>query len=836
MRSLTRIEAAGRSALLSVRSYHVDLDLTTGPSTFRSTTTIAFDATDPDETTFLDVKPETLHSAYLNGRPLDVGALSDGRLPLTGLAERNEIVVTADMRYSNECEGMHRYVDPADGQVYLYTFVYVDNAPRVFACFDQPDLKAPYTFTVTAPDDWKVLGTSASVKTGPGRWELAETPPQATYLTALAAGPYASFHTEHGGTTLGLHCRASLRDSLAPDVDEVFEITGQCLDACGRLFGVDYPFGKFDQLFAPEFSVLSLDHPGLVLLRELYLFSSAAAVSERETRAVVLAHGISLMWMAGLVTNRWWDDLWLGQAFADYLAHRVPSEATRFPGPPTTFAVRRKAQAYVADQRPSTHPISLEGPDVQTVLLEMDRISYFKGHSALRQLAARVGDEALRTGLRIYFERHAYGSATFSDFMAALSTAVGTDLSGWADKWLKSANVNTLWPEITVADGRIRTAAICQSAPDTHPILRPHTFDIGLYGPGAARSTLRVQVDGQRRPLPELVGRPAPSLLLLNDGDLTYAKIRFDAASLAALPDLLPTLAPINRAMVWCALLLGVQDGVFPPADHLALVCRMIAVETEPSILAEVLEQARDDVADRFLLPEERPAALARIAESLRERLARTGAGDERQITLFRALIGSTADAGELRGWLAGTGLPAGLTLDADLAWRIRYRLTILGALTEAEISAAYDADPTSESERFATKCRAARPDPAAKESAWNAIINDTSLSSYTLWALAEGFWQPEQDELTAPYVERFFATMPEAAGRRGDLVLDVLLRFLYPRYAATIETLELAGAMLARDDVPVPLHLRVTDFTDDLRRVAEARDRQVRRTTAMSR
>ncbi|GAB3979800.1 hypothetical protein GCM10029978_076150 [Actinoallomurus acanthiterrae] len=506
MPSLARTEAAERGALLRVRSYRIDLDLTTGPDTFRSTTTVKFDAREPGAGTFLDLEPSELLSVTLNGRPLDA-AVTDGRLSLTGLATENELVVVADMAYSKECEGLHRFEDPADGQVYVYSFVYVDNAPKVFACFDQPDLKAPYTFAVTVPDEWQVLGNAPAVKVAPGRWEVASATSLATYLTALVAGPYTSFHSaEHGGVELGFHCRASLAEALKADVDEVFEITGRILAACTEMFGIDYPFGKLDQVFVPEFSVLSLDHPGCVLLREQYLFSSAATASERETRAVVLAHGISLMWLAGLVTCAWWDDLWLGQTFADYMAHRLTSEATRFPGPPTTFAARRKGQAYVPDQRPSTHPVALTGPDVRTVLLELDRISYFKGHSVLRQLAAHIGDDALRAALRIYFSRHAYGSATFADFLAAVGEAAGIDLTDWARQWLRSANVNTLTPELVVRDGRIESAAIRQTAPDSHPVLRTHTLNVGLYGDAGA-TTVRAQVSGERTELPGLRGR-----------------------------------------------------------------------------------------------------------------------------------------------------------------------------------------------------------------------------------------------------------------------------------------------------------------------------------------
>jgi aminopeptidase N len=831
MPSLTHAEATERGALLRVRSYQVDLDLTTGAETFQATTRIVFDAAFTGADTFLDIRPSAagrdgrengLHSVTLNSRPVDPATLDDGRLPLTDIAAANELVVVADMAYSRECEGLHRYVDPADGRVYVYAFVFIDNAPRIFACFDQPDLKAPFTFTVTTPEDWQVLGNGPAGQVGPGRWQLAETPPLATYLTTLVAGPYESFFAVHDGIPLGLHCRASLADGLRGDVDEVFEITGQCLDEYHRLFGVPYPFDKFDQVFVPEFSVLSLDHPGCVLLRELYLFRSAVPRSERETRAVVIAHGLSLMWLAGLVTNTWWDDLWLGQAFADYMAHRVTGDVTRFSGPLTTFAVRRKAQAYVADQRPSTHPVSLTGPDVQTVLLELDRISYFKGSSALRQLAARVGSPALRAGLRTYFTRHAFGTATFTDFLAALSEAVGTDLAEWARVWFTECDVNTLTPEITVTDGVITAAAVTQTAPAGHPTLRPHTLDIGLYGDG--RQTVRVVIDGARTELPQLIGRPAPRLVLLNDGDLAYAKIRFDDRSLAALPAMLCRLSPLNRAMVWCALLLAVQDGAYPAGDYLDLVTGMLAVETEPSIVAEVLEQARNDVADRFLDPALRPAALAGIACGIRDRLATVGPASEIWLCLCRGLIEFGADVAELRGWLDGTRAPAGLVVDRDLAWRIRYRLAVLGGLAEDEIAAAHRADPSTVGAQFAAKCRAARPDPVAKNTAWQAITGAADLSSYELWALAEGFWQPEQAALTEEYVSRFFDTMPAAAKLRGDLVLDVLIRFLYPRYAAAAATLRLGDELADRGDLALPLRRRVADFTDDLRRVVIAR------------
>ncbi|MBA3488153.1 MAG: aminopeptidase N, partial [Longispora sp.] len=449
MPSLTRAEAVERAALLTIRSTKVDLDVTTGEDSFRSKSIIRFAARDVGAETFVDVKPVVLHSVTLNGTAVDPAGLVDGRLPLTGLAAENELVVVADMAYSHEGEGLHRYVDPADGEIYLYGHSFMDAAPRMFACFDQPDLKSTYTFQVTAPEGWTVLGNGAS-SVKDGRWAFAETVPLSTYLITVIAGPYHSRYSEHDGIPLGLHCRKSLAEHLDADAEELFTVTGQCFDEYHRLFGVRYPFGKYDQVFCPEFTPGAMENPGCVTFRDQFLFRSAVTDSERGTRAMVVAHEMAHMWFGDLVTMRWWDDLWLNESFADYLGHRVTAEATRFTDVWTAFAVGDKASGYAADQRPSTHPISADVPDAMAGLLNFDGISYAKGASVLRQLAARVGDEALLGGLRQYFARHAYDNAELSDFLDVLAEASGRDLAEWAQVWLQTANVNTLYPEITV--------------------------------------------------------------------------------------------------------------------------------------------------------------------------------------------------------------------------------------------------------------------------------------------------------------------------------------------------------------------------------------------------
>ena len=817
MASLTQAEATARAATITVAAYRVDLDLTTGDETFRSVTTIEFTAC-PGGATFLDLKPEAVRSIVLNGRPLDL-VLADGRLPLTGLAETNTLVVDADMAYSNQCEGLHRFVDPADGAVYVYAFAYIDNAPRVFACFDQPDLKAPYTFTLTTGPGLRVLGNADATEVAPGRWELGPTSPQPPYLTTVLVGPYAEFHRDHHGVRLGLHCRASRAADLAGDVDEIFEITGQCLDFYQDLFGVAYPYPKLDQAFVPEFAVLSLDHPACILIRELYLFGSAVPASERETRAVVVAHGLSLMWMAGLVTNRWWNDLWFGEAFADYIGHRATGEVTRFPGPLTTFAVRRKAEAYVADQRPSTHPVALSSQDVQSALLDLDRISYFKGSSVLRQLATTVGPSSLRLGLRTYFERHAYGNGSFAEFVGTLSEAIGTDMTGWVDAWFRQPGMTTLRPEITIVDGRITAAVLHQEG----GVPRPHTLHIGLYS-ALGHETVEVRVSGVKCSLPELIGRAAPEFILVNEDDLTYAKVWLDDRSRAALPEWLPRLSPLNRAMVWCGLLMAVRDGALPADSYVDLAVRMLGEEPDLSILVEVLEHLRDEVVGRYVPPSSRRASTDRLAGALRQRLATMPAGDERQVALARGLVEFSSDAAELRSWLSGRA-PDGLTVDEDLGWRIRYRLSVLGSFTAAEIEAALAAAPSAHAEQMAAKAGAAIPDPSLKAATWTTVMTGAEMSNYLRWALAEGFWQPDQVELTRPYEERFFAEIGDVARTQGDIALGQLVRFFYPRFAAGSETLRHSEKLMSSSDVSVALRRKVADAMDDLRRVVAVRE-----------
>ncbi|MBF9133117.1 aminopeptidase N [Plantactinospora sp. S1510] len=862
MPSLSRVAATERAALLTVESYDIELDLTGGEAGFRSVTSIRFRSATPDAATFVEVRPARLLGVRLNGTELDPAALDDNQFALTGLLADNTLVVEAEMAYSNAGEGLHRFVDPADGSTYLYAMSAIDNAQRIFACFDQPDLKAPVTLSVVAPTDWTVAGNGElAASPAPGRWEFAATPPLATYVVSLIAGPYHVLRGEHDGIPLAVYCRRSLAGYLDRDADEIFTVTRQCLDRLHELFEVRYPFGKYDQAFVPEFNMGAMENPGLVTFRDDYLHRSVVTDAEREQRANTIAHEMAHMWFGDLVTLRWWDDLWLNESFAEYFGTRVTAEATRFGSAWTTFALRRKAWGYAADQRPSTHPVApSEVSDVAEALPNLDGISYAKGASVLRQLVAWLGDEAFLAGLRGFFATHRFGNATLADLLAALSASSGRDLTGWAEVWLRQPQLNTLRAEVRLRDdGHYAEVAVVQTAPSGYPLLRPHRIAVGLYdladladtagtgdtagagngagnGDGSAgtgsgiRLRRRIEVDldplvdGGRTVLDQLTGQPAARLLLPNDGDLTFAKVRLDDGSAAAVPLALPGLSdPLARALLWSETLDAVTDGERPVSDLVALIVAALPAEPELIVVRDVLNRTRP-LLDRYLDPDVRAAAQEQLAGACDRLLAAAPPGSSRQLAAVRGLIGATVDTALLAGWLAGEHVPDGLVVDAELRWAVLRRLAVLGAVGEPEIAAEQAADPSATGAERAATCRAALPDPDAKGRVWQVVTGDTTLSNRLLEANATGFWQPEQTELTASYVERYFAEMPEAARRRTPWVADQVAGLAYPRYAVAGRTRELAAALLARDDLPAGLRRVVTDADDDLRRALLSR------------
>ncbi|GAA4206726.1 aminopeptidase N [Actinocatenispora rupis] len=833
MTSLTHAEARERARLLTVHSYAVELDLSAAREsggTFGSVSRIRFRCTDPGAATFAELRGRVL-SATLNGRELPT-ALSGNRLPLPDLAADNELVVRAACDWSHTGEGLHRFVDPADGETYVYAMTFLDHAQRVFACFDQPDLKAPLTLTVTVPDDWTVVanerGERVSGAAGRGVWEFATTRPLAPYFMTVCAGPYHSVYRSHrdlrgpesirGDVRYGLHCRRSLAEHLDADADELFDLSASCLDAYHQLFGVRYPFGDtYDQVFVPEFNMGAMENPGCVTFRDELVFRGAVTEAEREERASIVAHEMAHMWFGDLVTMRWWDDLWLNESFATYLSLRVLPTATRYRSAPATFAAGAKLNGYQADQSSWTHPVApAEVPDAAGALVNFDAISYPKGASVLRQLAAWLGDEAFVTGLRRHFERHAYGNADLADLVDSLAAASGQDVAGWAELWLRTAGVDRLVPETEVTDGRYTTVHVRQSGVDGAPE-RPHRIGIGLYRDGRRYHRTELTVHGGRTEVPQLAGLPAADLLLLNDGDLTFATVRLPDGAADRLDTLLPAVTdPLTRALLWGTAWDSVRAGELAPTAFVRLVAGAVASEPQVPVVASMLDKARTRVADRYVDPADRPAALAALAAACEDLLVSAPLAGGRRLAAFRGLVDSCVDTDRLAGWLAGDTLPDGVRVDPELRWRLLTRLVVLGAAGTAEIDAEAARDATAQGAVYALRCRAARPDPDAKAAAWTALLTDTDLPNRHSEALARGFWQPEQADLTAPYVARFFAEIVPAAAPRTTEMGWRLVADSFPRYAVAPDTVAATEALLA-GDLTAGVRRGLTEHRDEL-------------------
>jgi aminopeptidase N len=847
MPSLSRDEANTRADLLRVDEYLIDLDLTAAvdSATFLSTTTIRFGCRVPGGQTFVEVKGGRLEEVILNGVPL-AAVVDDDRLTLPGLAAENELVVRAELTYSQTGEGLHRFVDPEDGSVYLYAQTFLDDASRVFACFDQPDLKAPVTMTVSAPLGWEVAANGAGTEVASGRWAFATTEPLATYFVSVIAGPYHVRRDVHDGIPLALYCRRGLASHLDKDVDEIFGITRACFDRYHELFGVRYPFVKYDQAFVPEFNAGAMENAGLVTFRDEFVFRSAVSDVEREQRAETIAHEMAHMWFGDLVTMRWWDDLWLNESFAEYMAFRVVSEVTRFTQCWTSFIVGRKGWGYAADQRPSTHPVAPESlPDAGLALLNFDGISYAKGAAVLRQLDIWLGDEVFLAGLRAHFAAHAFGNATLDDFLNTLSTTSGRDVRAWAEVWLRRPQVNTLRPEVEVVDGRYASVHVVQSAPPDYPTLRPHRIGVSVYSGGSRRQLSMMDLDPVkdhgRTVVPELAGVDAGDLLLLNDGDLTYAKIRFDPSNRANLPAVLPSLTdPLARALVWASMVDAVRDGEAPAADFVALFEAGLPAETEVTVVKDLVRLAVSrpseawspvgGMVDRFLPSAQLADARTRIARACRLAMESAPPGSGLRLVAARSFASAagTADVAELRGWLDGTRGPAGVAIDVEMRWTVLTRLVVLGEAGEAEIDALAAQDRTANGAEHAARCRAALPDAHAKQRAWQIIMDSDALSGRLIGATAEGFWQPDHTEVTQSYVERYFAEAPAMAARRTPWVVITVAEAAYPRFAVDPSTIALSEGLIARTDVSPGLRRAVVDFSDELRRALVGRTLEV--------
>ncbi len=857
--NLTRAEARERAAIVETRSYDVELDLTTSATTFASRTTIRFGAT-AGSSTFVDLIAPAVRVVRLNGRDLDpAGVVANSRIALSELAADNELVVEADCAYMNTGEGLHRFVDPVDGEVYLYSQFEVSDSRRVFAVFEQPDLKARFTFTVTAPAHWTVISNSPTAAeprpvagavnhNGPGtgvrRWSFTPTPPISSYITAVVAGPYHGEHREltsiDGRTIpLGVYCRTSLAPFL--QTDEIADITRAGFSFYEDVFGRPYPFEKYDQIFVPEFNAGAMENAGAVTFVESYVFRSAVPEATVERRAVTVLHELAHMWFGDLVTMRWWDDLWLNESFAEFQSTRATAEVTRWTSAWTTFASLEKRWAYAQDQLPSTHPIAADIRDLEDVEVNFDGITYAKGASVLRQLVAWVGQDAFDAGVRAYFDKHAWGNTSLSDLLTELETTSGRDLTAWSQIWLEQAGVTLLRPRIeTDAAGTITAFDVLQEVPDEHPVARPHRLAIGGYDVAADGTLVRtwreeLDVDGPATPVPALVGRRRPALVLVNDDDLAYARIRLDDASrLTAAAHISGFTSSLPRSLVLAAAWDGTRDGEMSARDYVRLVLGHVAHESDSTVVQVLLRQVHTAL-DLYVAPEHRAAATADAADRLAALLDRAPTGSDTQLQLLKAFASrasTPAQLDQVADLLHGRRVLAGRTIDTDLRWELLTALVIGGRAGEPEIAAQLVADATATGERAAAAARAAVPTPEAKAAAWSALLDRADLPNAVQSATISGFGRVHDLGLLVPFVTSYFAALESVWASRTNEIAQNIVFGLYPLDLTgdpRVGVIALTdGWLAAHPDAAPALRRIVVEQGDDARRalVAQEADR----------
>jgi aminopeptidase N len=850
--NLTRSEARDRAATISEVHARVHLDLTDGAETFEATTHLRFQVVGTTST-FVDLTAAEVHGVVLDGSEVPASAVQPTRILLDDLATGDhELRVVSTMRYQNEGNGLHRFVDPADGRVYLHSQFQPFDAHLVYACFDQPDLRTVFELTVEAPEEWVVVSNQAAAlrpaEGEAGRWSFPATPPIPSYITAVVAGSYTNVHDRYvredgSEIPLGVYVRRSLADHL--DADEILEITRQGFGYFEDAFGHPYPFDKYDQLFVPEFSAGAMENPGCVTFSETYVFRSKVTDTIRERRGETILHEMAHMWFGDLVTMRWWDDLWLNESFATFMAVLCQAEATRWQHAFVTFSDMDKTWAKLQDQLPSTHPIAADMPDIESVHQNFDGITYAKGASVLRQLVAWVGQEEFLAGCRVYFQRHAWGNTELTDFLTALEEASGRDLAAWRDEWLLTTGVTTLRAEFELsADGTYSRVAVHQDAEvpswseipgveASAPAPRRHRVAVGVYDRTSdgliRRESVEFDLAGEHTEVAKLAGMRPGDLLLLNDEDLTYAKVAIDGASMRVLADDLHRLVdPMPRSLVWGAAWDMVRDAKLPARRFLELFETNVDSEQIIGVLQRLMLRAIG-AAERFVAPTHRAEALSRLAVHARRQLERAEPGSDQQLAWVRhwatVARGHGSEMEALKALFDGTTSFPGLTVDTDLRWHLVVSLAGAGAIGEDDIASELAADDTDLGRRHAATARAARPDRDAKAWAWRTLLEDRSLSHTMSRQIWGGFVQLDQTEVLAPYVEAYFAALDEVWERRS---LDWAISFsngMFPHFGASEELVATVDARLSDDGLPGPLRRVLLEQRDAVVRMLVARE-----------
>ena len=813
--NLTRAEAVERASIVSdVHDYRVELDLTVGEKVFRSRTTVRFSARE-GASTFIDAVTDSVRRVTLNGRDLDPAEVSDGvRIQLPDLQAENELVVDADALYMNTGEGLHRFVDPVDGEVYLYTQFEVPDSRRMFAVFEQPDLKSEFAFSVTAPEHWEVVSNEPTPEPvraheGASRWDFQPTPRMSSYITALIAGPYTGVHSSLTSSSgreiaLGVYTRRSMARYM--DAENVFELTRQGFTFYEEQFGTPYPFTKYDQLFVPDFNAGAMENAGAVTYLESYVFRGKVAESVRERRAITILHELAHMWFGDLVTMKWWNDLWLNESFAEFMCHLSAAEATEFSEAWTAFSATDKWWAYSQDQLPTTHPIVAEIRDFDDVQVNFDGITYAKGASVLRQLVAWVGQEQFMAGVREYFTKHAWGNTELPDLLRELEASSGRDLSSWGRAWLQTAGVNTLGAEFEVSGGEYSSFAVVQSAPEGYPTLRPQRIGVGVYTDegGVIRRTAHaeIDVDGARTEVPELVGAAAGDIVLVNEGDLGYGKIRLDESSFAVAKERLADVEDsLARVLLWGAAWEGTRDAEIDPRDFLEIVLSNVPRETTSAVVSMTLRNARTAL-QTYVAPADRAAVAEKTAARALEALEAAEPGSDMQLQLAQFFAFAAKDgkhAGIVREVYEGRRVLEGLELGESMKWTLLQALVSAGAAGEEDIAEMLAADDTASGAEQAAAARAGILGEESRARTFERLFTDRSIPNLTLRMAAAGFQGGLDSREHARFADEYFRRLDEIKGKLSHEVTQTLARGLYPMRAVSPKTVAASLAYIDR-------------------------------------
>lgn len=861
--NLTRQEAiARRGVVVGTPDYRVSLDVTKGPETFDSTTVVTFEAV-PGSSTFLDLTADEVQSVTLNGEALAVSEVyADSRIELAGLKEANTVTVTARGRYSKTGEGLQRTLDPADGNVYLYTQFEVPDARRVYAVFDQPDIKSTFTFDVKAPASWLALSNTPvagsdevpGALTEPGtladrpaegvrHWRFETTPVMSSYLTALAIGPYVerrSTYANPDGRTIdmGLYCRRTLGDALERDADYLFDVTKKGFTFFAAQWDVPYPYAKYDQVFAPEYNSGAMENIGLVIVHDRFMFSSKVNDFDLEDRDRTLLHELAHMWFGDLVTMKWWNDLWLNESFATFMGYLAGCEAVGWPDDWASFCSCQKYATIDADQRPTTHPVVAPINDLNDTYVNFDGITYAKGASVLKQLVAYVGRDKFFEGIHNYLNRYAYSNATLADLLAELEKTSGRDLTAWSAQWLERSGINTITTEVEEnEDGTIASLTLRQTAPAEHPVLRAHRLAVGFYNEDPATGAIvrtdrfELDVDGETTVVEAAAGKPRPALILVNDDDLTYTKLRFDDKSLAFAAENLHCFSDaLARSVIWLAFWDMTRDGELPAKRFIDTSLAALATEHESTTFRYALSQI-STTAWHYTAPAERAAVVEHVAAELWKLAEAAKAGSDEQFQLVTAYLGygeegDEAFAANAKGLLDGTVTLDGLEIDNNFTWTIVNALASVNVLDEAGIEAQLAKRDTTENREFALGAKAVRGTAEAKAWAWDQALHNADLTNSQLEAVARGFAATPRADLAEPYAGTYFEVIDWVWKNKTFHMAEALLEGLYPVYADPAGLVSLGEAWLAsHEDADNALKRLIRGNVESSQRTLKVRD-----------